>query len=183
MRRDAATVAAETLTLELGFPVAIREISDAAAEEALGWSYSGSRSDHVPGWSWPVEVRRYRSRPRRLDAAFYLESEDGPRLWGLVLGRISNSRVVASIHYIERAPDQATGAAFVDAASRYMQFVAAAARCRIYAINRPHPDLVAYYRDKGYHRELTRGSRLIRLERELPRDMLRAAGLDASGYA
>ncbi|WP_321818341.1 MULTISPECIES: hypothetical protein [unclassified Paraburkholderia] len=181
LRRDVATVASETLTIELGFAVSIAEISDAAAAEASCWYYEDDRSEHVPGWSWTDQVRRYRRRPRRVDAAFYINSDIGTRLWGLILGRISNSRVVASIHFIERDPGQATGRAFVDATSRYMQFLAAAARCPIYSINRPHPELVEYYRDKGYKRELTRGSRLIRLEQDLPHDMLHAAGLDASG--
>lgn len=119
LRRDVAFTGEEILTAENGFPISIREISDEAAASAQRWQYADVRSEHVPGWSWPDEVRRFRCRPRRVDAAFYAHDPDSVRLWGLVLGRISKSRVVASIHFLERDPDQERNSAFVAVASRY----------------------------------------------------------------
>ncbi|MFL9936992.1 hypothetical protein P0D88_50560 [Paraburkholderia sp. RL18-103-BIB-C] len=132
------------LSAESGFPISIRETSDEAAQTAHEWQYADARSEHVPGWNWPEQVRRFRCRPRRVDAAFYAHDQRGIYLWGLILGRISTSRVVASIHFMARDPGQLRGAAFVGVASRYLQILAAAARCPIYAINQPNPALVEY---------------------------------------
>ncbi|MBN3761024.1 hypothetical protein [Burkholderia sp. Ac-20365] len=183
LRRDVAYTAEEILTAENGFPISIREISDEAAAHAQRWQYEDARSEHVPGWSWPDEVRRFRRRPRRVDAAFYAHDPDSIRLWGLVLGRISDSRVVASIYFLERDPAQNRHAAFVAVASRYLQLFAAAARCSVYAINQPNPALIDYYKDYGFKREQSRKKRVVRLEQDVPRDLLRAAGLDGDEQA
>jgi len=156
VNRTARTV----LSQELGLTITITAISDQAALEAHNWQYSGTRVEHRPGWSWPVEVARYRRLARRIEAAFY--TEEG--LWGLLLGRISNARVVASIHYLERNPGQGQTIQFVDAALRYLELYAVATRCTTYAVNHPHPDLVNYYKSKGLIGELRKGQKLIRLE-------------------
>lgn len=181
LRREVAFAAGEILTAEFEFPISIREISDEAAQRAYNWNYEESRSSHVPGWSWPAETRRFRRRPRRVDAAFYTHDHDGINLWGLMLGRISNSRVVASVHFMERDPAMVRGASFLAVGSRYLQLFAAAARCSTYAINRPHPDLVDYYREYGFVRATTKSQRVIRLEQDLPPEAVKAADLDENG--
>jgi hypothetical protein len=135
--REAVNRTARTvLSQELGFSIKISVISDQAALQAHNWQYHGTRVEHRPRWSWPAEVARYRRIARRIEAAFY--TEDG--LWGLFLGRISNARVVASIHYLERNPSQGRTVHFVGAALRYLELYAVAARCNTYAVNNPHPD-------------------------------------------
>jgi len=167
IRRAVNEVATHVLTQECSFPVFVMPISDRAAGQADRWSYDGRRVEHRPGWSWVKELRRYRAKPRRIDAAFYVGTSGDGELWGLILGRTSNGRVVASLHYIERNPTSAMAAQFIDTALRYLELYAAAIGCKVCAVSDPHPGLVEYYKAKGMSREYTKGKKLVRLERDV----------------
>lgn len=110
-------------------------------------------------------------RPARVEAAVYAEVPDaGPALCALILGRISNGHVVASIHLLSRAPDpNPLKGRVAKVAIRCLEFCAAAFECTVASLQRPIPELVAYYKELGFHREVKK-----RLEGYL-RDELSAA--------
>lgn len=59
-------------------------------------------------------------------------------------------------------------------AIRYLEFCAAAFGCTVASLQRPIPELVDYYKELGFRREVKKKGRIERLERDL-RDELSAA--------
>lgn len=173
MRRElAGQSASEALSLELGLQVSFRPISRRDVSDAEKWIVGG----FIPGWSWDRELTRARRRPRRVEAAVYAEVPGSPpALCGLILGRISNSHVVASIHLLSRAPEpNPLKGQVAKVAIRYLEFCAAAFGCTVASLQRPIPELVDYYKELGFRREVKKKGRIERLERDL-RDELSAA--------
>ncbi|WP_083384866.1 hypothetical protein [Cupriavidus sp. USMAHM13] len=173
LRRElAGQSAAEALSVELGLQVTFRPISRRDVLDADKWTLDG----FIPGWSWDRELTRARRRPRRVEAAVYSEAPGAPPiLCGLILGRISNSHVVASIHLLSRAPDpNPLKGQVAKVAIRYLEFCAAAFGCTVASLQRPIPELVAYYKALGFHREVKKKGKIDRLERDL-RDDIAAA--------
>nr|WP_315595533.1 hypothetical protein [uncultured Cupriavidus sp.] len=173
LRRElAGQSASEALSFELGIRVAFRPISRRDVADADKWIVGG----FIPGWSWERELTRARRRPRRVEAAVYAEGTEGPPvLCALILGRISNGHVVASIHLLSRAPEpNPLQGQVAKVAIRYLEFCAAAFGCTVASLQRPIPELVAYYKELGFHREVKKKGKIERLERDL-RDELSAA--------
>jgi hypothetical protein len=165
-RREMAGAAA-TLAIaeEEGVQVSFRPIGRRDIVDADQWTVG----EFVPGWLWAKEVTRARRRPRRVEAAVYAERTDGPAvLCGLILGRVSNSRVVASIHLLSRAPEpNPLKGRVAKIAVRYLEFCAAAFGCTIASLQRPVPELIGFYKELGFQREVKKKGRIERLERDL----------------
>ncbi|WNV05891.1 hypothetical protein RP726_05625 [Candidatus Methylospira mobilis] len=87
---------------------------------------------------------------------------------GLALGRISDKRVVATIHFIEGnpSPHQLKGK-IVPIATRYLEVLAVYLGIREISIENPVPDLIEYYKESGFVRENTKGKRVIRLLKKI----------------
>jgi len=177
VRHTANLAAAAAIEHEFGVRVLFRQIEDADALAADKWVYQLRRHKElwVPGWRWIDEVRKERRRPRRIDAAaIYLESAPN-ELFGLILGRISRNRLVASIHFLSKNPK--IGVAFTPIAARYLEFCAAAFECSHASIQRPIPQLVQHYRKLGFRHVVRKKGKIERLEANLQADIARARKL------
>lgn len=165
--REAARNLVEPRLLDLtNYDVTLTEINAAALKQATAWRscYTGNRRTHLPKWDWEKVVEHYRRRPRRVELAIWVT----PTLCGLVLGRISERQVVASIHFLEGNPTPHPLSKHVAAvAARYLDAIAVLAGCEQTAVMRPVPGLVNYYKNLGFVEETTRGKRVIRLTKTL----------------
>ncbi|WP_174907015.1 hypothetical protein [Burkholderia diffusa] len=151
-----------------GIEAVLDTIDDDAIAEADRWPEL-VEPERIARWSWGKVVAHYRRRARRLEVAFYLVNEDESlTLWGLLVGRFSKSRVIASIHYLARGPVVAN-VPFAVAAVIYLQQHAAALGCTTISVNRPLPELVQYYMDLGFTRKITKQGRIDRLEADRDR--------------
>lgn len=147
-------------------PVTFTDINAAALQQAAKWPplYTGSRAGHLPKWDWAKMVLHYRRRPQRVELAIWVD----PTLCGLVLGRVSARRVVASIHLLEANPGThplTSNVAII--AGRFLEVMAAVTECTHAAIERPVPHLVEFYKELGFTNETTKGARVIRLRKSL----------------
>jgi hypothetical protein len=150
-RADAGQVAAEMLLEEEGVQLLFRPITWRDVAVGDTWTYGG----YAPGWSWAKALVKFRRRPRRVEAAVCVERVgQAPALCGLILGRISNGHVVASIQLMSRAPaPNPLEGRFTRIAVRYLEFCAKAEHCEIVALLQPIPDLVDYYKKLGFRRQ------------------------------
>jgi hypothetical protein len=171
-RELAGQAAAGALATEVGLIVSFRPIHRHDVAQADRWTFG----TFVPGWSWERELTRARRRPRRIEAAVYTRGADGSgQLAGLVLGRISNGHVVASIHFLGRAPGpNPLQGQFARVATRYLEFCAAAFACSTAALQSPIPELVEYYKALGFTRVITKKGKIARLEQDLSTDLAAA---------
>ena len=165
-RRELAGAAASAaVAVEEGVTVRFRPIGRTDVDAADRWTFGG----YAPGWLWSRELTRARRRPRRVEAAVYAELPDHTHvLCGLILGRISNRHVVASIHLLSRAPaPNPLQGRFAKIAVRYLEFCAAAFDCTTASLQRPIPELVDFYKSLGYSRVVEKKGKIERLERDL----------------
>jgi hypothetical protein len=183
--RQVFKAAAEQIRQDLDIDVHLDTIDDAAIAEADRWP-DQVEPERVAHWRWGKVVAHYRRRARRLEVAFYLVDDDESLiLWGLLVGRFSASRVVASIHYLARGPVEVE-VPFAVAAVIYLQQHAAALGCSTISINKPLQELVQYYVDLGFTRVIWKQGRIDRLEADRERLFPNVTdeaeeGLDESG--
>lgn len=145
-----------------GPEVRLSEISDEAVKIATQWrsQYPASRATHVPSWKWETEIRRIKRRPRRVEVALW----HGVTLCGLALGRISNNRVVATIHLVESNPvGNPLGGSVVPYLALFLEAVGVIAGSKDVSIEQPVKDLVDYYESLGFTKKVTKGSKILRL--------------------
>ncbi|MDH0342104.1 hypothetical protein [Chromobacterium haemolyticum] len=170
IRGEVYRIAAAACLWEMQQKVLFTSITEETARRADKWVYPPERSHHQPGWGWLKELKKFKRRPRRIEAAIWsLDDDGGQVLCGLVLGRVSNSRIIASITYLEGNPEQPNPLAGVVAqlAIRYLQIHATALHCTVLGINQPRPDLVEFYRELGFSRKIEKKGKVFRLEREV----------------
>ncbi|MDF3883942.1 hypothetical protein [Cupriavidus basilensis] len=162
---------------EFGVRIEFRPITDADAVVADRWTYRVRRLQQpwTPGWSWAAQVRKERRRPRRVEAAAVYLDVQPPVLAGLILGRISRNRVVASIHFLSKNPTLDVG--FAAIATRYLEFCAAAFGCTHASIQNPIPQLVQHYRKLGFRHVVRKKGKIVWLEANLQADIERARRL------
>lgn len=146
--------------------VRLSDINASALQQASLWSqnYNKTRIHHKPGWDWKVEVAKYRRRPKRVELAIWVDQT----LCGLVLGRVSDQRVVASIHLLESNPAQhhlMGNIALI--ATRYLDAFAVILDCKETSVELPVPALIEFYMDLGFKTATTRGLKVIRLKKTL----------------
>lgn len=166
LRAEARAIAEPDIQEATGFDVRLSDITPEAIEIAASWSplYTGTRAHHRPGWAWDHEVRRFRRRPRRVELAIWVDKT----LCGLVLGRISDRHVVATIHFIESSPATTPlSHQIAPIATRYLDILATVAGCQEVAIERPVDGLVEFYQELGYDRATIKGQRVLRLKKSL----------------
>lgn len=146
--------------------VRFTEISAAALAIAEAWRdlYPEHREAHIPGWNWPVELARFRLRPRRVEAALWFEDE----LCGLALGRISDRHIVATIHLVEANPaGNPLGGVVVALMTRFLDAIGARVGCREVSLERPVAGLVDFYMEAGFKRKEFDGDQVVRLKKFL----------------
>lgn len=169
IRVDVYRVAEKELKEITGLDISFTGITDEIAQEAFNWKYPHQKTGFTPGWSWVAEAKKFRRRPRRVEAAIWVTVDKEKILCGLVLGRISNSRVMATIHFLEGNPEMVTplSGKVAQVAIRYLELQAVALNCTVIGIANPLPDLVSFYGDLGFSKSITKGTKVKRLERGL----------------
>ena len=107
-------------------------------------------------------------RPRRVEVALWY----GETLCGLALGRISNNRVVATIHLVESNPaGNPLGGSVVPYLALFLEAIGVIAGCKDVSIEQPVKDLVHYYESLGFTKKVTKGSKVLRLMMPLEKSM------------
>lgn len=143
--------------------VRLTDIDYSALMAADAWrsAYSSAgKSVHAPGWDWYKEARRFGRRARRVELAIWVDET----LCGLALGRVSDRRVVATIHLLEGNPiGNPLGGKVISIATRFLEVLAVTLGCREAAIASPIPALISRYRSVGFVKEMTKGKRVVRL--------------------
>lgn len=165
-RDDASMMALPEIKQLIGIDIRLSDITTEAIKQALLWrkSYVGPLASHKPGWDWSKELLKFRRRPRRLELAIWVDNS----LCGLVIGRVSDRRVVASIHLIEGNPAANPLAKnILTIATVWLNAFATLLSCKQTSIERPIKDLVSHYIDLGYSDVTSRGNKTIRLKRFL----------------
>lgn len=132
----------------------LTDINDEALDQADRWG----------GFSWGYIARKFRRRPRRMELAIWFKGE----LCGIACGRVSNRRVVASIHYLEGNPRaHPLKGLIAPIATRFLDTVGILLGCSETSIQNPVAELVDFYKYLGYVKENTKGKKLMRLNKKL----------------
>lgn len=167
IRQDAMDV----LTIELSglFDGKVRftDINSNAIGMAMAWRNQYStvgKQAHEPAWEWEKEVLRFRRRPRRVELAIW----HNVQLCGLVLGRISDKCVVATIHLIEANPNQhPLSSSVAPIATRYLELLATSLEIKEVSVEAPIPELISFYKKLGFIKEVRKGQKVLRLKRSI----------------
>lgn len=158
IRNMANQDAERRLSQLMGISIHLCEISEAALAVADDW----------PNWSWRKEVKRFRRRPRRIECAVWLDMENEKQLAALILGRISDRKIVATIHFLERNPVATTLEGLVGPlATRYLEIQAAAFGCKFISINDPLSELIEFYKALGFTQVIEKNKKVVRLLQRL----------------
>jgi hypothetical protein len=89
-------------------------------------------------------------------------------LSGLLVGRISDNCVVATIHFMERRPaDNPLAGSVAKIATQYLEVLAILLNCRQAALDSPLPALLDFYKSLGYNNATSKGRKVIRLSKTL----------------
>lgn len=151
---------------ELRQNVRLTDINAEALQQVGGWRelYREERMKGTPGWNWEREVAKFRRRYRRLELAIW----SNETLCGLLIGRVSDRRVVASIHLIQRKPgENPLQGHIAEIGTRWLTMFAMICSCQEISIERPVPELIDFYRDLGFTIEVKRSKKLLRLKMSL----------------
>ena len=167
LRFEAYKIAEQGVHANINPDVQLTEITAHALQQAALWP---SQRKSAPGrlaayWDWHAEVNRFRRRPRRVEVAIWYNQT---LLCGLALGRTSNSRVVGTIHLLERNPVPTPIDGMVaPIAVRFLEAYARVLGCKEMAIDHPFADLVPYYQSLGFVRLVTKGKKVVRMHQTL----------------
>lgn len=143
--------------------VHLDDITSDAIAQAKEWRevYPEARQ---AAWDWEKVVKTFRRRPRHVELAIWVDQI----LCGLVVGRISDRCIVATIHYLEGRPvDNPLSGSVAAIATRYVDILALLVNCKQTAIDSPLPALVDFYKGLGYSSATTKGKKVVRLAKTL----------------
>jgi hypothetical protein len=139
--------------------IRLAEINPQAIAEAAKWR------DRKVGWDWDELYRHWSSRPRHISLAIWID----PTLCCLLLGRVSDGRIVARIDRLERAPsvtkEQFASATVV--ARRYLDTLGRLAGCRQAVLWEPFPTLIEHYKLAGFTSEIVMKGKIVGLKYDL----------------
>jgi hypothetical protein len=132
----------------------LSDLNDDAVAQANEWG----------GFRWGYIAKKFQRRPRRVELAIWYDGV----LCGIACGRVSNRRIVASIHYLESNPSMHPLRGSIAAiATRFLDTMALLAGCSEASIQNPVQPLIEFYKALGYVRETTRGCKVLRLNKVL----------------
>ena len=157
-------VETELRTLEPA--VALTEISEAVLRQTDTWCslYPSSRLTHKPGWSWRRVVEKFRRRPKRIEVALWHDK----LVCGLAVGRVSDKRVIATIHFVESLPvANPLKGKVVPFLARFLEAVSVNLGCETVSIEQPATELIPYYSFLGFTRIVKKSGRVLRQVKRL----------------
>ncbi|MES2076242.1 MAG: hypothetical protein V4462_11560 [Pseudomonadota bacterium] len=162
-RREARELATISLADITAAAVHLDDITPDAIVQTKEWrhAYPDLRQG---SWDWEKIVRLFRRRARHVELAIWVDAV----LSGLLVGRISDNRVVATIHFLERRPaDNPLAGSVARIATQYLEVLAILLNCRQTALDSPLPALLEFYKNLGYNNATSKGRKVIRLSKTL----------------
>jgi len=140
--------------------IRLTEINRPALAQAAKWT------NRKVGWDWGEMHHHWSSRPRHISLAIWID----PTLCCLLLGRVSDGRIVARIDRLERAPnvtkEQFASATLV--ARTYLDTLGSLAGCRQAVLWEPFPTLIEHYKLAGFTSEIVMKGKIVGLKYDLP---------------
>lgn len=139
--------------------IRLSEINRSALAHAANWT------NRKVGWDWAAMHRRWKKRPRHISLAIWID----PDLCCLLLGQVSDGRIVARIDRLERAPhvnkDQFASAIVV--ARTYLDTLGRLAGCRQAVVWEPFSTLIPHYKLAGFTSEIVMKGKIVGLKYDL----------------
>lgn len=167
IRREAHEFVAEELATAFNGRVKLTDIDDVALQAAAAWrnAYPAHRVGHTPGWDWSQQLRRFRKRARRVEAALWHDAT----LCGLAVGRISRGHLTASLHFLEAGPlGNPLQGAVAPIMVRFLETMAVAVGCKEVSIEWPVDGLIEFYANKlGFVEKVAKRDKIIRLKKRI----------------
>ncbi|UNW12062.1 hypothetical protein MP631_18600 [Xanthomonas phaseoli pv. phaseoli] len=156
------------IELEPDFPeVRLTEIDGRARTEANSWMIpvKSPTTAKVPDWDWKDLWKEFSNKACRVDVAVWVNDS----LYGLAIGRVSRRRVLATIHYLQRSPLMPqSGISLGRIATAYLVALAEQLGCSEVAVDRPLDELIGYYKNLGFTKEVRKGKKIVKLVWRLP---------------
>jgi hypothetical protein len=162
-RQEARELTALSLSNITATVVHLDDITPDAIIQTKEWrhAYPDLRQGN---WDWEKIIKLFRRRARHVELAIWVDAV----LSGLLVGRISDNCVVATIHFLERRPaDNPLAGSVARIATQYLEVLAIMLNCRQTALDSPLPALLEFYKSLGYNNATTKGRKVIRLSKTL----------------
>lgn len=159
LRGQARQITSGVLTAAGITNIRLTDINPPALVQASQWT------NRLVNWDWDDLHRKLSSRPRHISLAIWID----PMLCCLLLGRVSDGRLVARIDNLERAPsvtkDQFASAIVV--ARIYLDTLGRLAGCRQAVLWEPFPTLIEHYKLAGFTSEIVMKGKIVGLKYDL----------------
>jgi hypothetical protein len=159
LRSEARHITSNVLVAEGMKDIRLTEINRQALHQAGQWV------DRKVDWDWDEMQRRWAARPRHISLAIWVD----PALCCLLLGRITEGRVIARIDRLERAPNvtRAQFASAIVVARAYLDTLGRLVGCRQAVLWEPFPTLIEHYKLAGFTSEIVRKGKIVGLKYDL----------------
>ena len=146
------------LRKRIGVSLKMTSITPFVIQQANGWGNVD--------WCWTREVKRFQRRPRRVDIAIW---DGNDMLCALSLGRVSDRRIVACIHFVAKNPfiGNLRGWSVMEVITYYLKIYGNLCGCQKICISNPVPALVEYYKTHGFLEEKVKKGRVVSLFQNL----------------
>jgi len=162
LRAQARDIVAGVLAAEGRSDIRLSDITPAALQQAATWA---AWADRQVGWDWAELYEQRSRRPRHISLAIWID----PTLCALLLGRVTDGRVIARVDRIERSPgvtkDQI--ASVIVVGQRYLDTLGRLAGCREAVVWEPFPWLIERYKDVGFKTEIVVKGKIVGLKYDL----------------
>lgn len=151
------------LQLQYGGDINISDINEEALNQASSWTALPGNIPN-PKWNWKALVNKARRQHKRIELAIWMHKE----LCGLMLGKVSDRKVVVSIHYLQRNPENSllTGE-ITNIAILFLDALSTILGCNEKVMMNPDQNLIEYYKTFGFDIEIKKGSKVTRLVRKI----------------
>lgn len=159
LRAEARQITAGALASGGLTGIRLTEINQQALAQAAMWT------GRKVGWDWDELHRRWSSRPRHISLAIWID----PTLCCLLLGRVSDGRIVARIDRLERAPGvgKTQFASAIVVARAYLDTLGRLVGCRQAVLWEPFPTLIKHYKLAGFTSEIVMKGKIVGLKYDL----------------
>jgi hypothetical protein len=155
LRQQARALMSSYIASSLPQGTTLSDLDEQALLQANQWG----------GFAWEYIAKKFRRRPRRVELAIWFDGT----LCGIACGRVSNRRIVASIHYLQSNPvEHPLNGYIAPISTLFLDTMAILAGCSESSIQNPVPGLIDFYKKLGYVKEQTKGKKIKSLNKILP---------------